>query len=107
MIKKKTKIVYEFMQFYCPTATTNFQQTLVLINPASVKFYNTSGNPLGMVIINNNFNLGSPTAPIGTNPYPTNLILDNNINEIDETIYQINLISGTSLKVIVKYYIND
>ena len=103
---KPQKIVYEFLQYYCPTATPVNNVTLVLIKPAKVIFFNTSGNPLGMVTINNNFKLGSPTAPIGTNPYPTNLFLDNNQDEIDETTYQINLISGTELKIIVKYFVN-
>jgi hypothetical protein len=110
MIKKKQKVRYEFFNFQTgPTGLS--QQTLVLENPANIKFVCTgTGGANDSVIINNSYEL----KPIGIfttigSAYPYELILNNNINEFDVTNYSIRIISpanSINLKVVVKYYID-
>lgn len=102
MIKKKQKVRYEFYTFQ--SSTVNFYTTLVLENPAEVKFFNVSTFAGGKATINNQFTLDSINAVAPTNP--STLFLTNNVNEIDTTNYQILLQVGTNLNVIAKYYID-
>lgn len=108
MIKKKKKIRYEFYNYDSPIGNVT-SRTLVLNNPASVKFIGTdavAGNSL--TIINNSYKLQSVIDFVGgTAIYPYELILDNNIDEEDFTIYTIIMKPSSQLKVIAKYYIND
>jgi hypothetical protein len=110
MIKEKQKVRYEFYNFQTgPTGIS--QQTLVLENPASIKFVCTgTGGGADQVIINNTYIL----CPInvfmtGVPQFPFELILNNNINEIDVTNYSIRITSpanSINLKVVAKYNID-
>lgn len=102
MIKKRQQVRYEFYTFQ--STTVNFYTTLVLENPAEVKFFNVSTFAGGKATINNQFTLDSINAVAPTNP--STLFLTNNVNEIDTTNYQILLQVGTNLNVIAKYYID-
>ena len=102
MYKKRQQIRYEFFNF--ESTTTPFSTTLNLENPAEIKFYNVSTFAGGKATINNQFILDSINAVAPTNP--TNLFLTNNVNEYDVTVYQLNLLVGTNIKVVVKYYID-
>lgn len=107
---KRKEVRYEFFKYQTgPTGLSTV--TLVLDNPASIRFIATGGGtPFDKVTINNAFNL----VPIGYtfvgNPnYPYELILDNNSNEVDKTIYTIRIESPANtidLNVIVKYLVN-
>jgi hypothetical protein len=111
MKKIKQKVRYEFYSFQTgPTGV--FNTTLVLENPASVKFILTgNGGVTDICTINNAYNLqpvGIFTSAIGAN-FPCELILENNENEIDITNYSINITSpanSINLKVVAKYYID-
>lgn len=108
MEKKTTNVRYEFLS-YETGPTGNFNTTLVLNKPASIKFILCgTGNINDYCIINNNFRLdpiGSTTIP---NHNPNELILDNNINEIDNTIYTVRILSTANsiqLQIVIKYLI--
>lgn len=111
-MEKKRKIRYEFLIF-------STDSTLILENPLSVEFINTSPdtNPaFGDVIINQFIRLvprwRAIASSLGPALVPFNysddykLTLNNNINEIDVTQYQIRFRSPSLLNrliVIVKY----
>jgi hypothetical protein len=107
-MKKTNNIRYEFLEFSPNFVTGRFNTTLVLDNPASVKFlYVGNGGANDTIVINNVYTL-EPLRNflLNTSNNPYELILNNNINEIDKTIYSIT-INGISpsclLKIIVKY----
>jgi hypothetical protein len=109
MEKKTTNVRYEFLS-YETGPTGNFQTTLVLNKPASVKFILCgTGGATDFCIINNSFQLdplGSLAIPLRN---PSELILDNNINEIDNTIYSIRILSALNtiqLKIVIKYLVS-
>ena len=112
MEKKTTNVRYEFISYETGT-TGNFQTTLVLNKPASIRFIltGTGGSTGDFCIINNSYNL-QPIfipSPGPSRIYPSELILDNNINEIDNTIYSIRIVSALNtiqLKIVVKYLVN-
>ena len=111
-MEKLQKIRYEFLVF-------NTDSTLILENPLSVEFINNSPEPnpaFGDCFINKSIRLvprwratASPLGPpLSAGQYSVDykLTLNNNINEIDVTQYQIRFRVGTlfnSLLVIVKY----
>lgn len=106
---KKQRVRYEFYNFQ--TGTTGLSNnTLVLENPASVKFVVTGFGVGGdIVTINNAYQLQSINlfSTIGSQ-YPYELLLENNQDEIDVTTYTINIVSpanSINLKVIAKYFI--
>jgi hypothetical protein len=109
MEKTKKAIRYEFLEFSPNFVTGRFSQTLVLNNPASVKFvYVGNGGVNDRIVINNVYTL-EPLRNflLNTSINPYELILNNNIDEIDKTIYSIQIFgttAGCMLKVIVKYY---
>ena len=99
---EKTRVYYEFRQI-------NTDQVLILDRPAQVTFQ-AFGLALGQkVIINNSYTLISRLESLDllSGIYNSELILNNNLNEIDVTNYQIRF-TGTSilLVVIIKYYEN-
>jgi len=104
---KKQKVRYEFYNFQ--STSLDFSTTLVLNNPASVKFICTDSNlSNAKTIINNVYVLqGLVDFTNGTAFYPYELILDNNENEIDVTNYTIKLQPNSELQVVAKYYVND
>lgn len=104
---KKQKVRYEFYNFQ--STNLDFSTTLVLNNPASVKFICTDSNLANAkTIINNVYVLqGLVDFTNGTAFYPYELILDNNENEIDVTNYTIKLQPNSELQVVAKYYVND
>lgn len=105
MIKKEIGVRYEFFNY---GASANIlTQTLVLNNPASVTF--TMQGTSGSCIINNVYALrGAGAVFNGTADVPYELKLSNNYDEVDKTIYKINLDGITygdaNLIVICKYY---
>lgn len=104
------KVRYEF---YSYSASGNTQAiTLVLNDPLSVRFVMKGTS--GLCIINKVYLIQGCGAvfqglPIAENPFE--LILNNNINEIDVTNYQILLdgvtLGDATLNVICKYAVND
>ena len=96
----KQKIKYEFKLIDQPG-------TLVLEQPAQVKFINVSLLPANTCTINQTYTLGTAKENIaGIAHYPAELDLSNNNDEEDTTTYQIN---GTpnefKLIVILKYFV--
>lgn len=96
----RQKVKYEFKVIDQPG-------TLVLEQPAQVKFINVSLVPANTVTINQIYTLGTAAENIaGTAQYPAELDLWNNDNEEDTTNYQIN---GTpnefKLIAILKYFV--
>jgi len=104
----RQNVRYEFFSFETgPTGL--FNTTLVLNNPASVKFVLTgTGGAPDYCVINNLYNLQPIGSAIIPPVYPFELILNNNINEIDTTVYTVRILSpGNSiqLKIVVKYLV--
>ena len=105
-MEKTNNVRYEFLS-YETGPTGNFNTTLVLNRPASVKFVLAgTGGATDYCIINNNFRLD----PIGfaTARNPSELILNNNYGEIDNTIYTIRILSALNtiqLNIVVKYLV--
>lgn len=94
---QKTKVLYEFR-----TIETN--QVLVLEQPAQITFQ-LQGAPGQAVIINENYTLltrsESLQAPFKS---PFELTLNNNVNELDVTNYNIRFVGFPTLILIIKYY---
>ena len=102
---KKIKIYYEVFEVTHPLIDQN--RTLVLSNPASIKFI-AEGTSIAsfnnFITINEQISLQPYTdtlTGIATAPYQ--LLLENNSDEIDETQYQVKVPAGASLKIICKY----
>jgi hypothetical protein len=109
---KRQKVRYEFYSYETgPTGT--FNVTLTLDKPASVRFILTGRGLLqsDFCTINNLYNLQPIflTTPGPDRIFPSELILQNQINEIDVTDYQIRIQNATNtvtLKIVAKYYID-
>lgn len=82
-------------------------QTLVLNKPASVRFLVLASSPgTGFALINNVYQLNSfVDTNSGTSFSPSELLLENNDNEIDVTQYTIT--TNCVVKVICKYYVKN
>lgn len=105
---KRQKVRYEFYKFMNPQIGISYSQTLVLSNPASLKFicYTRTGALSGLATINNTITLNTFSEIMAnTANFNNELILENNQNEQDFTDYQINLFNCQIL-VIAKYYID-
>lgn len=105
---KKQNVRYEFFNY--GASGTILAQTLVLNNPASIKFVLLGSS--GFCTINNVYQLqGSGIVFQGgaTAQYPYELNLNNNIGESDVTNYKIVLdgiiFGDANLVVICKYYV--
>jgi len=100
---EKTKVYYEFRQI-------NTDQVLILDKPAQVTFQAFGSGGGSVVIINNSYQLVSridSLDPLLFGKYNWELVLNNNLNEIDVTNYQIRFNgSAIILFVIIKYYEN-
>ena len=108
MQRKKQKVRYEFYS-YEASSSAPFNQTLVLNNPASVRFVSTDSN-LGncRTIINNQYVLQALVDfQNGTAIYPYELVLINSVDEEDVTQYTILMKPNSQLKVVCKYYVPD
>jgi hypothetical protein len=94
---QKTRVLYEIRQIQT-------DQILVLDNPASIRF-EVLGSAVGFVIINNIYRLQpflESNSVLGTaNWY---LELNNNVNELDVTNYNIRFQTTGVLTIIIKYY---
>lgn len=109
---KKQKVRYEFYSYETgPTGT--FNVTLTIEKPASIRFILTGTALLAsdFCTINNLYNLQPININVPGPPriFPSELILQNQINEIDITDYQIRIQNATNtvtLKVVAKYYID-
>lgn len=106
MKKMKIPVYYEVFEVSHPLIDQN--RTLVLSNPASIKFI-VEGVSIAsfnrFVTINEQINLQPYTdtlTGIATAPYQ--LLLENNEQEIDVTQFQVNVPAGAVLKIIAKYY---
>lgn len=106
MKKIKIPVYYEVFEVSHPSIDQN--RTLVLSNPASIKFL-VEGVSIAsfnrFVTINEQINLQPYTdtlTGIATAPYQ--LLLENNEQEIDVTQFQVNVPAGAVLKIIAKYY---
>ena len=101
------KVRYEFFRFSGNGVLTGQTYTLKLEQPAEIKFIATGG-PLGGVIINKNYVLEVyRRTTIGAATNLPELILSNNVNEIDVTIYTIVVTADCFCNVICKYYVNE
>jgi len=97
---QKTRVYYEFR-------TIQTDQVLVLDKPAQITFQTLGGLLAGSVVINNFYvlNTKQDSADPGGPGNNFELILNNNVNEIDVTNYQIRFTgTGITLVVIIKYY---
>jgi len=105
-VKKTQKVRYEFFTYSGQVGVIATQINVKIENPASVKFI-FEGAAGSFAVINKTFLL-SPVIDTnnGTAVYPSELILNNNLNEIDTTIYQL-LIGQGQIILVCKYYIND
>ena len=106
MKKERQNVRYEFFPYNASGNVLN--QTLVLNNPASVKFVMFGSS--GTCTINNVYTLQGCTAVFnGTSNSPYELILENNSDEIDNTTYKISLdgitFGDANLIVICKYFV--
>lgn len=103
---KKNKVHFEFFKFTCFGSGTTYQNTLVLNSPASVEFILTGTLAgVGNALINNIYSLDTFASVVnGTAIYPSNLKLQTNLNELDDTTYKIFLSGQCDLTVIAKYY---
>jgi hypothetical protein len=108
---EKIPVRYEFYKYDADPLGVSKQYTLVLGNPANVRFIALS--PVGtisQVIINNSYILNNYSQSVdpllATAPFELNL--NNNDFEIDKSNYSI-LIFGpdTTVHVICKYYVNE
>jgi hypothetical protein len=104
----KSNIRYEFYSFETGP-TGNFSTTLVLNKPASIQFILCgTGNVNDFCVINNLFNLSPIGTLIAPRELPFELILNNNLNEIDNTNYTIRIqspLNSVQLKIVCKYLI--
>ena len=93
----KTRILYEFR-------TINTNQVLVLDKPAQITFQLIGVAGQG-VIINENYNLQTRTESLQA-PFksPWELVLNNNVNELDVTNYNLRFIGNPTLTIIIKYF---
>lgn len=110
MIKQiKQKVRYEFYNFENSAIGNVAQFNLKLEDPASVKFEFVSFLPgTQIATINKIYNLDSIlNTNNGTAVFPSQLILENNSDEIDSTIYSIVIFSPGTVYVTCKYYIKD
>ena len=105
--KNRQKIKYEFYEYRGNNPTGFSQTTLNLENPAEVRFLNTS--TIGQFALINKIYFLSSILEFNTgaslNPYE--LILKPNLDEIDTTIYSLQLSAGARVIVIAKYYVNQ
>lgn len=94
---QKTRVLYEFR-----TIQTN--QVLVLDKPAQITFLCTGIVGQG-VIINENYNLITRTESLQV-PFktPFELTLNNNVDELDVTNYNIRFIGTPTLTLTIKYF---
>jgi hypothetical protein len=99
---EKTKVYYEFR-------TVDRDTTLVLDRPASITFQ-VLGTGTQDITINNTYIIrGRSDSLGGTRKYNWELVLTNNVNEIDVTIYTIrwpNTPPNDVVTLIIKYYEN-
>lgn len=102
----KIPVYYEVFVVTHPLIDQN--RTLVLSNPASIKFI-VEGTSIAsfnnFVTINEQINLQPYTdtlTGIATAPYE--LLLENNDREYDVTQFQVKVPAGAVLKIICKYY---
>jgi len=105
---KRQKVRYEFYKFMSPQIGISYSQTLVLGNPASLKFicYTRTGSISGEATINNTITLNTFSEIMAnTATYNNELILENNQSEQDFTDYTINLFN-CQIFIIAKYYID-
>jgi hypothetical protein len=103
---KKIPVYYEVFEVTHPLIDQN--RTLVLSNPASIKFI-VEGTSIAsfnnFVTINEQITLQPYTdtlTGIATAPYT--LLLENNDQEYDVTQFQVKVPAGAVLKIICKYY---
>lgn len=102
---KKIQIYYEVYEVTHPSIDQN--RTLVLSNPASIKFIAEGTSIAGFnnfIQINEQISLQPYTdtlTGIATAPYE--LLLENNSDEFDITQYQVRVPAGAILKIICKY----
>lgn len=104
MEQKRQKVRYECYTYNAPNGlTTHF---LKLNNPAEVKFIGVDSNIGNRITINNSFVIQSLVDVLnGTAVYPSELILNNNENEIDVTQYTLLLQQNSEVFVVCKYYV--
>lgn len=106
--KKRQLIKYQFFRFDNPNGTPLNLNTLNLERPAEVRFLFTSPLPGTYCIINQTYVLAPLNDFIsGITNAPYELILKNNLQEIDITNYQINILNVGTLFVTCKYYIDN
>ncbi len=102
----KIPVYYEVFEVSHPLIDQN--KTLVLSNPASIKFIVQGASIAGFnkfVTINEQMNLQPYTDTLtGIASAPFELLLENNNRELDVTNYQVNVPAGAVLKIICKYY---
>ena len=103
---KKIPVYYEVYEVSHPLIDQN--RTLVLSNPASIKFIVEGTSIAGFnrfVTINEQINLQPYTDTLtGISRAPYELLLENNDGEYDVTQWQVKVPAGAVLKIICKYY---
>jgi len=105
--KKFQKVRYEFYSFSGNGVLSGQSYNLKLENPASIKF-TAVGGPNGIVLINKNYALTVwRTQTLMTAALPSELLLENNQDEIDVTNYQIICSADARVNIVCKYYINE
>ena len=104
---KDRKVRYEFFSYTGTVGVLVTQINLKIENPASIKF-TCLGSPFNLAVINNIYYLNPIIEFVnGTAQAPYELILENNGDETDVTIYSLKLTPGAAVQVVCKYYVND
>jgi len=102
----KIPVYYEVFEVTHPLVDQN--RTLVLSNPASIKFIVEGASIAGFnkfVTINEQMVLQPYTDTLqGIATAPYELLLENNDQEYDVTQFQVKVPAGAVLKIICKYY---
>jgi hypothetical protein len=107
--KKRQKVKFE-MFTYTGTSTIPFGITtynLVFEKPAEITFFNYGTTSLA-AILNNNIGL-SPFVDVlaGTAPTDYKITFSTNVNEEDTTRYVLRMATGTTVQVLVKFYVDS
>ena len=106
---ERQNIKTEFFKFIGTSPSGRSQFTLNIDKPCELIFFcnredGFTGAPNRIAIINNAYILNAYNTPAGTRLYPYELRLRCNLNEIDATVYTLQIDQSLTVNVIARYY---